>query len=143
MELADLHDLALTDDATLEQALETLLAPVVRRQLWVLLLDDRDVLMSPLLPNDDFPRSPHERVDGDPRTAVQAYADCFAEVVQEVGVAQLVLVWERPGRGPLDPDTRAWARELHARFGDAGVRVRAQCHLSAKGLRMLRPDDLL
>lgn len=146
MNASDLHDRALTDDQTLQEGMEALLAPVVRRQLWMLFLDERDVLINPLMPTDDFPRSPHDRSGGDAsddRSAAQAIADCFAEVMGEFGIPQLLIVWERPGRAPLDAETREWARELGARLRAAGVRVRAQCLLSGRGVRILRPDDLI
>lgn len=148
MNAHDLRTLPLHDDDTLQMALETLLAPVVRRQLWMLFLDEDDVLMSPLMPSDVVegdPRLPYPGAEEhfDDRPAAQAVADCFAAVMRECGIPQLVMVWERPGRGPIDPETREWARELAARLGAQGVRVRAQCLLGDRGLRLLRPDDLV
>lgn len=148
MNMSDLHDLPLTDDAILAEGLETLLAPVVRRQLWVLFLDERSVLTGPLMPTDDFPRSPHATFpeaarEGDGRSAAQCIAECFARLVDELDIAQLVLVWERPGSSRIDPQTREWARELHRLFRDLGTRVRAQCLLSDEGLCTVPLDDLL
>ena len=145
---SDLHTLPLTDDRTLERGLATLLAPVVRRQLWILFLDERDVLVGPLMPTDDFPRSPHTRdreaqAHGDDRTAAEGIADCFARVLDEFDLAKIILVWERPGGRRLDDETRAWARELHRLFRQQGTRVRAQCLLSDRGLRTIPLDELL
>ncbi len=146
MNASDLHVLPLTDDDTLQRGLEVLLAPVVRHQMWILFLDDHDVLMNPLMPNDEVdidPLAPLPNQDGDARPAAQAVADAFARVMDEFEIAQLVIVWERPGRKEIDARTRRWAQELGARFRAHGVRVRAQCLLSDRGLRVLRPDDLV
>lgn len=148
MNASDLHDLPLTDDRTLQEGLESLLAPVVRRQLWILFLDERGALTGPLMPTDDYPRSPHEPYpqavgEGDLRSAAQCITECFATVTHEVGITNLVLVWERPGSARLDAETREWARELHRRFRVLDTGVRAQCLLSDAGLRLIPLDDLL
>lgn len=147
MNTHDLHALPLTDDATLQKGLELLLAPVARRQLWMLFLDDHDVLMNPLMPSDVIEGDPLAPCPGaedvDERPAAQTVADCFANVMRAAGFAQLVMVWERPGRGLIDPETRQWARELGNRLRAHGVRIRAQCMLREGGLSILRPDDLM
>ncbi|WP_431801613.1 hypothetical protein [Microbacterium sp. bgisy203] len=145
---SDLHTLPLTDDDTLERGLSVLLAPVVRRQLWILFLDDRDILSGPLMPSDDLPRSPYALYpgaakSGDDRTAGESIAECFARVHEEFDFAALVLVWERCGSARLDDETRVWARELHRLFRAHGTPVRAQCLLSDRGVRVIPPDDLV
>lgn len=148
MNASHLHDLPLLDDRTLQEGLESLLAPVIQRQLWVLFLDEHSVLTGPLMPTDDYPRSPHHRDpaavrQGDERTAAQCIAECFAAATSECGIPQLVLVWERPGSERLDAETKSWARDLHNRFERLGTRVRAQCLLSDAGVRVIPLDDLI
>jgi len=146
MDAIDLHHTPLHDDAALEEGLAALLAPVARRQVWMLFLDQDDVLTGPLMPSDDLPADPRRRwraAAGQWRPACDLVAETFSAVLDDLGLARLVIVWERPGTARLDTEVREWARALHERFRALGTPVRAQLLLSSHGMRVITPDDLV
>lgn len=134
------------DDAELQEWVHGLLHSAAHRQLWAFFLDEYGTQIGPLLPCDDLPIDPGDRSlaqEGDERTAVDAFADLFARVQHETGLASLVIVWEHRGGETLDPMERAWAGRLAEGVSRRGGSLRAQLLLHRGGVRQLGPDDLL
>jgi hypothetical protein len=117
--LEALRDRPVRSDSDVVALVGALLLPVVRRQCWLLFLDEASVPVQLLVPIDDLPDTPED--DG-----VQRFATTMAEVVPDVGATHIVVAWERPG--PPDPsDTDlAWSRAVDVALGRAGVPLRAQ-----------------
>lgn len=139
------HEPLRTDDQ-LRLVLEDLLETANLPQLWFIFLDDEARLTGPFMPGDGFPDDPLELVDTEDLgtvTAAQLLGARVCMITEVVGAASAVLVWERPGRDALSPETRAWVREMAHACRDADVSLRAQFLLHDRGLRMLVPDDFV
>lgn len=136
----------LTNDDVMVAFLDRLLQNAIRRQIWFLFLDDDQRLMSPVMPNDDFPDDPHEAITVDDLgrcTAAELIAARFAMLQDEIGASHLLVVWERPGDRSLSDQDREWARTLGPALVAAGARLRGQLLLSTDGHRVIAPDDLI
>lgn len=136
----------LTNDDELVGFLDRLLQNALRPQTWILFLDAEDRLMSPVMPIDDLPDDPHQRITVDDlgdTTAAELFASRFAMIRNEIGAGRILLVWERPGSRTLISRDREWARTLGRALVDAGAQLRGQLMLSSEGHRIIAPDELV
>ncbi|MBF0815594.1 hypothetical protein E4U02_04140 [Microbacterium paludicola] len=132
------------DDAHLEELIGLLLTGAIRRQLWLLFLDEDDRLSEAIMPTDDFPRDPHEPNivdDLGPVTAAHLIAARMPLVLEAVGAAALVLVWEREGAADFEREELAWAAAMAEALRLQDVPLRAQFLLHDDGVRPLTLDD--
>ena len=137
---------ALIDDATICRVLSPLLECAIRRQLWLMFLDEDDRIAGPFMPNDDYPLDPVETTRTEDLGVVpnaELLAKRFGMLMREFGFAKLLVTWERCGGSRIDPATLAWARAFGEALRAEGVVVRAQLLLHDAGLRVLAPDDLV
>ncbi|WP_448810693.1 hypothetical protein [Agromyces bauzanensis] len=135
------NDLPITTDRDIEQRVADLLQGAHRRQWWTLYLDDADVQQPVLMPMAGYPDDPDAPV-GAEGTVARVLANRLAEIVESIGAAKVVFVWERSGGASVTAADRAWASALGAACRNAGVAVRAQLVLHDRGVRWLAPDDL-
>lgn len=135
------NELPITTDRDIERRVADLLQRAHRRQWWTLYLDDADVQQPVLMPMADYPDDPDAPV-GAEGTVAQVVASRLAEIVESIGAAKVVFVWERPGGDSITTADREWASSLGAACRAAGVAVRAQLVLHDTGVRWLAPDDL-
>jgi hypothetical protein len=136
----------LSDDTALTAHLETLLQGALRRQFWMIFLDEEGEELGPVMPCDDLPPDPRGLARGrgpGARPPAEVLAHWIAGLMDEFEVAQVVFVWERRGGRRIGEDERVWARELGRACVHEAVRVRAQFLLHDRGLRVLAPDDYL
>lgn len=134
------------DDGQIEAWVQEVFHPPTHRQLWAFFLDATGTLIGPLMPCDELPADPDDTAlasDGDQRTASEAVADLFALIQTELGLAELVLVWEHTEGATLSLRERAWAGRVATQLVDRGGRLRAQLLLHRGGVRQLGPDDLV
>lgn len=112
----------------------------LRRQCWVLFLDERALPVPFLLPVSDLPLQPDDHVED--------FATLVAEVCVDESATEVVLVWERPGATRLFPVDREWVEACDRAFAERAVRLRAQVVVHAGGARVVdadepdEPDDL-
>lgn len=135
----------LTDDTTLINHFAPMLDTAIRRQLWIFFLDEDDRPLGPAMPIDDYPTNPRARVKTDDvgeHTAAELFGIRFASLTSDLGLAQIVLVWERPGGRALKGVTREWARMLGDALQRHGAQVRAHLLLHSGGLRVIAPGEL-
>ncbi|QEO15399.1 hypothetical protein FLP10_13905 [Agromyces intestinalis] len=134
----------LTDDDALQRRVADLLQSAFRRQWWTLYLDADGRQLPVIMPMAGYPHDPTEPVSdegGFSGTAAQLLADRLAMMVEELGAASVVFVWERPGSAVSTPADRAWARELADACRAEEVPVRAQFIAHSRGIRWFAPDD--
>ena len=132
--------LPITTDLEVEERVATLLRRAARRQWWTLYLDDHDVQLPLLMPMAGYPERP-DLPSGEEGTAAQLIADRLSAVVEKIGAAKVVFVWERPGGAEPTPGDREWARALAEACRAEGVAVRAQLILHDGGVRWFAADD--
>ncbi|WIB36975.1 hypothetical protein [Curtobacterium sp. MCJR17_043] len=80
---------AVRTDADVVDLVVALLDAPVRRQCWVLFLGERGLPVHLVMPVADLPYEPDDRVPD--------FGALVEDVVAQVGAAQVVLAWERPG----------------------------------------------
>lgn len=136
----DATRLPLTTDRAVQQRIADLLQGAIRRQWWTLYLDARDVQLPVIMPMAGYPDRPDEPC-GDEGTAAQLLANRLSEIVEQVGAAKVIFVWERPGGAESTRADREWARGLSEACRAAGLSVRAQLILHDGGVRWFAPDD--
>ncbi|MEA9984007.1 hypothetical protein [Subtercola sp. RTI3] len=112
----------------------TLIGTASRRQLWWFLLDANDVQLPVVFPIDDLPREPD-------LLHLDELGAHIAAILEVTGGKQLVAVWERPGRGRLEPADARWARALAHTCERNAVRLRAQLLSHTRGVYLLAPSD--
>ncbi|MEF3405634.1 hypothetical protein [Agromyces sp. CCNWLW203] len=127
-------------DHDVQERVASLLECALRRQWWTLYLDENDVQLPILMPMAGYPDSPDEPVP-ESGTAAALLANRLSMVVDEVGAAKLVFVWERPGGAESTEADRAWARALGEACRAEGLAVRAQLILHDAGVRWFARDD--
>lgn len=132
----DLPDLPLTTDEEVTERVRDVVGCAARRQLWLFFLDADDCQLPVLLPVPDFPPSP----DGG---SAEQLAASLAAVVEQLGAAQVVVVWERRLDDRATTLDRAWAARLAEACRVAGVRLRGQLLSHRRGVRWLAPDELV
>ncbi|PZE80201.1 hypothetical protein [Curtobacterium sp. MCBD17_032] len=124
---------AVRTDADVVDLVVALLDAPVRRQCWVLFLGERGVPVHLVMPIADLPYEPDDQV-----TDVAALVE---DVAAQVGAAQVVLAWERPGATGLFPVDWAWVDAMACALDEHGVRLRGQVVVHEEGASMIELDD--
>ncbi|RFA17445.1 hypothetical protein B7R22_00095 [Subtercola boreus] len=131
---ATAHRTPLTTDAQIEDRVLALIGTAGHRQLWLMFLDHDDDQLPVVIPLDDLPRVPD-------RAQTDVLVGHLAGVLHQVAAVQIVLVWERPGKGKLTELDQAWARSIAENCSRRGVRLRAQLLSHTRGVTILHPAD--
>ncbi|MHB1172637.1 MAG: hypothetical protein ACYCZY_09115 [Lacisediminihabitans sp.] len=124
----------LTTDALIEQRVASLIGRAVRRQLWVLFLNDELVQLPLIVPIDDLPVVP-------PAAGSTEFATALCGMAEVAEAASIVLVWERYGGAALTAQDKAWALSLHDAGGTVGLSIRAMLLSHRGGVRWIAQDD--
>ncbi|WP_043497615.1 hypothetical protein [Georgenia sp. SUBG003] len=127
-------DTPLGTDDELAEGVHELLGPALRRQVWLLFLDEESYLRPLVMPCDDLP---------EPMTPADSHAlGRFAGLALEHAAASTaVLVVERPSGPWLTESDRALMRALHDGCIAAGTPVRAVLLSHRVGTRWVARDD--
>ena len=121
-----------TDDDVVDLVVALLQTPV-RRQCWVLFLSDRGVPVQLVLPVADLPYQPDDQVED--------FGALVEDVVRQVGAAEVVIAWERPGSTGLFPVDWEWVDAMACTLDEHGVRLRGQVVVHDDGASMVELDD--
>ncbi|WIB16683.1 hypothetical protein DEJ34_06020 [Curtobacterium sp. MCPF17_050] len=124
---------AVRTDADVVDLVVALLDAPVRRQCWVLFLGERGLPVHLVMPVADLPYEPDDRVPD--------FGVLVEDVVAQVGAAQVVLAWERPGASGLFPVDWAWVDAMACTLDEHGVRLRGQVVVHDDGASMIELDD--
>lgn len=119
----------LTTSELLQQRAAQLVGRAVRRQLWVMFLDEDDYQLPLLMPCDDLPDSPP-----DWPLPFDAFADA-------AGAAAVFVVLERFGSDVLTATDVAWAKHVSESCAAASVDLRGIMLSHRRGVRWVAPDD--
>ncbi len=122
-----LRGLPLLDDAAILERAATIVLGAFRRQAWFLLLDARRCQLPIIIPM-DLPRRP----DHDP---VEAFGRMFQTLGTLEDVAEVIVVYERPGPGIVTADDLAWLTGLEGAIEGSDLPVHGPLFASDPGLR--------
>ncbi|PRY69669.1 hypothetical protein B0I08_102346 [Glaciihabitans tibetensis] len=126
----------LRTDFLIEQRVRDLIGRANLRQLWLLFLDEQQVQLPLLLPIDGLPSRPTE--DGTARVV-----DNVVRLMEELGAAGLVVVWERYGPAHLSEGDTEWVRCFASACGAVRLPLRAMLLSHRHGVRWIAADDYL
>ncbi|ROP64096.1 hypothetical protein [Curtobacterium sp. PhB115] len=121
-----------TDDDVV-QLVSAVVGDPLRRQCWVLFLDDRSVPIPFLLPISELPSHPDEHVDD--------LGSLVADIVEQLAAVDVVLVWERPDDSMLQPVDWEWVDACACAFDEHRVRLRAQVLVHRGGASIVELDE--
>jgi hypothetical protein len=107
----------LRTDADIADRVDNLVGHALKRQLWVLFLDDQNLQRELVIPIDDLPVAPDQ-------TVVDYLVTALGEVVKMHGGGSLIFVRERPGSEILDRTDLEWAGALTSACERGAVALR-------------------
>jgi len=111
-----------------------LIGRACRRQLWLLFLDERSVMLPTLMPNDELPSPLSDE-------SAAGIAGMLRQAIAGTPIESVILVWERPG-GPIASEAdRDSAAALAWACADEGVPVRLQLISHEYGVRGFEPEE--
>lgn len=123
----------LTTDVDVVERLGRMLDSAIRRQVWLMFLDEDDLQLPMIMPS---------YVPARPRKRDQVGLSVFIrELVSEVGADAVVVTYERRAGPALSEADRVWLRCLRDACLGSGARFRGPflCHLG--GVMQVAPDD--
>ena len=129
----DVRDERLTADEDVMQRVGALLQRAVRRQLWLMFLDDEARQLPVIMPS-YVPRSPS---DGHR----SHFASFVGVLTEDVEADAIVMVYERRGSDELRDADRRWLRFIADACTEASVPLRGPLLLHDGGARWIAPED--
>lgn len=129
------HDDCLTTDDLLLERVSDLIDCALRRQLWLMFLDEEERQIPVLMPA-YVPRRP----EGE-RAAMTG--EFLRATFDEVGAASLVVVLERRGRAAVTASDREWLRLVHDACLTEEIPLRGPLLAHTKGVRWVAAEDFL
>lgn len=123
----------LTTDAAVQSRVHDLIGCALRRQLWLMFIDERDCQLPVLMPA-DVPRAPGE-------SDLSRFAELLRQLVETVGAAGVVITLERAGGDELNGDDRTWFRLIHRAAELAEARLRGPLLAHSTGVRWIAAED--
>jgi hypothetical protein len=130
----DVRDDRLTSDEHILTRVSALLDRAVRRQLWLMFLDDEGRQLPAIMPSYIARRPPV--TDRDP------FGSFLGVLAEDLEAAQVIVIYERRGSGELKPADVEWLRFIRRACDERGVNVRGPLLLSDEGVRWIARDDL-
>ncbi|MGN6273414.1 MAG: hypothetical protein ACTHMQ_10030 [Protaetiibacter sp.] len=130
----DVRDAPLVTDEEVLHRAALLLGHAIRRQLWLLFLDEHDRQLPLLMPT-YVPRRPgpgHR----------ENYARVLGVLFEDAEADSMVVAYERRGSEPLTSTDRAWLLLVREACAEARIPLRGQLLVHDDGIRWVAPDDL-
>ena len=130
---SDIGNETLGSDRDLTERVETLLTGALRRQIWLMFLDDESRQLPVVMPS-YVPRRPR---DGE----AQGFGRFVRSVMDELGASTAVVTFERPGPDTYDAADREWFRLLRDACVSSGIVLRGPLLCHTTGVRWVSPED--
>jgi hypothetical protein len=130
----DVRDAPLTTDEDVLHRAELLLGHAIRRQLWLMFLDEHERQLPLLMPT-YVPRRPgpgHR----------ENYARVLGVLVEDAEADSIVVAYERRGGDDLTVADRAWLALVRDACGQAAIPLRGPLLVHDGGIRWVAPEDL-
>lgn len=131
---ADVDNIPLVTDDAVRDRVSALLESAMRRQLWLMFLDEESFQLPLLMPS-AIPRRPGKR-------HTENFAHFIGDLVDELGCAAVVFILERPGSDSISTSDREWLALATAACQRAGVPLRGPLLCHDGGLRWIGPEDV-
>ncbi len=131
---AEVHDVPLDSDEALLARVSALVGHAVRRQFWLMFLDERSRQLPVLIPS-YIPRRPQPEHE-------LHFAGFVDDLVGELDAAAIVFVLERRGGEELTEADRQWLDLATAACRTAGIPLRGPMLCHDRGVRWVAGEDL-
>ncbi len=131
----DVRDVALIRDDDLLSRVESLLERAMRRQVWLMFLDEHGYQLPVLLPS-PVPRRPG------PGDGVRL-AKFFRTTLDDVPASSLIITYERPGRAALTNGDLRWIQLLREACLLAEIPFRGPLLCHDEGVRWVPADECM
>lgn len=131
----DVRDVALISDENVLERVTDLIEHALRRQVWLMFLDD-EARQLPLLMPSYVPRRPQ-------RNALEPFAEFIGGLFEEAAAASMVIVYERVGSDTISEGDREWLRLIHSACLAEGIPLRGPLLAHNGGVRWVAAEDYL
>ncbi len=123
-----------TDEQVLDRVRSLLPEGALRRQIWLMFLDE-DHRQMPIIMPSYVPRTPdiHRK---------EAFARAIGTIFEEVDADSLIVVYERRGSDTISSADRRWLRHLRDACEISAIRMRGPILCHDRGMRWVAADDL-
>lgn len=125
--------LPLLTDIDIQQRVSKLIGVALRRQLWILFLDDSNVQLPMMVAIDDHPIRPD--------VTVASLAERVERTLIDEGGRSVIVVIERFASSDLTAADTSWAAAIHDELDGQGVPVRGILLSHRRGVRWIAQDD--
>jgi hypothetical protein len=129
------RDIPLTTDEEVAERLGLILATAIRRQIWLMFLDDDGQQLPAIIPT-YVPARPRPREERGMARFVKHMAD-------ELGAATVLVTFERRAGTDLTDADRVWLRSLRSSCEQAEVAFRGPFLCHREGVRVVAPEEYL
>ena len=129
----DIRTIPLPTDRELIPHLQVMLEMALRRQVWIMVLDEHSCPLPILMPLD---------VEAEPYSDdVSAFADTLRCLTMDFTDSTLVLTLERPGPAAIMGCDKRWLRSIRESCVESGASFRGPYLLLGDTVRQVAPDD--
>ena len=129
------RDIPLLTDHDIVERLDTMLAGAVRRQGWLMFLDD-DARQLPVLMPSALPPRPR-------KTDSKVLASLIGALAEDIDAEAVVVTYERRGATDLTNADKVWLRSLRDACIASSVSFRGPFLCHNDGVSQVAPDDYL
>ncbi|MCS5719492.1 hypothetical protein N1027_15245 [Herbiconiux sp. CPCC 205763] len=120
-------------DFDIVELVSSLVGEAIRRQCWLMFLDEEHRPLPLIVPYADFDLDP-------PDDEIAKYGALACGMARTTGAASILLTWERPGGSELDDAERSLLSAVSGAIAVGGVPVRARLLSFSDGVRLL-PEE--
>lgn len=130
----DVRDAPLTTDESVLERAHLLLAHAIRRQVWLMFLDEDDCQLPVLIPS-YVPRRPtrHHRSN---------FPQLLGVLFEDADADAMVIAYERRGDDGLTDADRQWLTLIRDACARAAIPLRGPLLVHDGGVRWIAPEDL-
>ena len=129
----DVRDVPLVTDEEVLRRAELLLGHAIRRQLWLMFLDEHECQLPLLMPS-YVPRRPGPG-------HLENYARVLGVLFEDADADSMVVAYERRGGDALTAADRAWLALVRDACGEAAIPLRGPLLVHDRGVRWIGDDD--
>ena len=131
----DVREIPLATDALVLTRVVDLIQHSIRRQIWLMFLDEEQRQLPVLMPS-YVPRRPEAG-------ALGPFGEFLGGLFDEVDASSMVIIYERVGSDSLSDSDREWFRLIHASCLAERIPLRGPLLAHDGGVRWIAPEDYL
>jgi hypothetical protein len=127
------RNVAVTTDDELLARVTQLLDAGLRRELWLMFLDERRYQLPVIMPI-DVPRRPRQNDRA-------GFAGFIRDLADDLEAPTVIVTLERRGNDSITPDDAEWFRLVHSACAEVGLELRGPMLCHGTGVRWVAMED--